>query len=114
MGLRGIPPILTTGIFFTLRKAIPWTPIAPSANCATQLVITKAGYVQLRCLPVNWAHYILGPLGPPCQLRATGERIAAREASPRKARGDRSRPQLDVTLLALWQTGADYQPHPLA
>jgi hypothetical protein len=42
-----------------------------------QLPITKRGNVQLRCLLVNCAHYILGPFGPPSALRAAGERIAA-------------------------------------
>ena len=46
------------------------------------LGITKAGHVQLRCLLVNCAHYILAPFAPPCRLRAAGERIAADRHGP--------------------------------
>ena len=80
-----------------------------------QLGITKAGHVQLRCLLVNCAHYILGPFGPPCQLRAAGERIAARGGKSAKKRAVIAvARKLAVTLLALWKTGADYQPLPLS
>jgi transposase len=80
-----------------------------------QLPITKAGNVQLRCLLVNCAHYILGPFGPPSHLRKAGERIAARGGKSAKKRAviAVSR-KLAVTLLALWKSGADYQPLPQA
>src|SRR5471032_3149052 len=86
-----------------------------SGETDKQLGITKAGQVQLRCLLVNCAHYILGPFGPPCTLRAAGERIAARGGKPAKKRAVIAvARKLAVTLLALWKTGADYQPLPLA
>lgn len=75
-----------------------------SGNTDKQLPITKAGNRQLRCLLVNCAHYILGPFGPPSALRAAGERIAAR--------GGKSAKKLAVMLLALWKSGAAYQPQP--
>jgi transposase len=80
-----------------------------------QLPITKAGNRQLRCLLVNCAHYILGPFGPPSHLREAGERIAARGGKSAKKRAviAVSR-KLAVTLLALWKSGADYQPLPQA
>lgn len=79
-----------------------------------QLGITKAGHAQLRCLLVNCAHYILGPFGPPCQLREAGARIAARGGKSAKKRAVIAvARKLAVTLLALWKTGADYQPQPL-
>jgi len=76
-----------------------------------QLPITKRGNVQLRCLLVNCAHYILGPFGPPSRLREAGARIAARGGKSAKKRAviAVSR-KLAVTLLALWKSGADYQP----
>src|SRR5262245_2025411 len=45
-----------------------------SGESDKQLGITKAGHVQMRCLLVNCAHYILGPFGPTSRLRAAGER----------------------------------------
>lgn len=85
-----------------------------SGESDKQLGITKAGHVQLRCLLVNCAHYILGPFGPPCRLREAGERIAARGGkSARKRAVIAIARKLAVTLLALWKTGADYQPQPL-
>ncbi len=77
-----------------------------------QLPITKAGNVQLRCLLVNCAHYILGPFGPPSHLRKAGERIAQRGGKSAKKRAVIAvARKLAVTLLALWKSGAEYQPH---
>ena len=85
-----------------------------SGQSDKQLGITKAGHVQLRCLLVNCAHYILGPFGPPCALRAAGERIAARGGKSAKKRAVIAvARKLAVTLLALWKTGTDYRPLPL-
>lgn len=85
-----------------------------SGNTDKQLPITKAGNVQLRCLLVNCAHYILGPFGPPSHLRAAGERIAARGGKSAKKRAViATARKLAVTLLALWKSGADYQALPL-
>jgi len=76
-----------------------------------QLPITKAGNQQLRCLLVNCAHYILGPFGPPSHLREAGERIAARGGKSAKKRAVIAvARKLAVTLLALWKSGAEYQP----
>jgi len=84
-----------------------------SGQTDKQLGITKAGHVQLRCLLVNCAHYILGPFGPPCQLRAAGERIALCGGKSAKKRAVIAvARKLAVTLLALWKTGATYQPQP--
>jgi len=80
-----------------------------------QLPITKAGNVQLRCLLVNCAHYILGPFGPPSHLRAAGERIAQRGGKSAKKRAVIAvARKLAVTLLALWKSGADYEALPHA
>jgi len=86
-----------------------------SGNSDKQLPITKAGNVQLRCLLVNCAHYILGPFGPPSRLREAGERIAARGGKSAKKRAVIAvARKLAVTLLALWKSGADYEALPAA
>jgi transposase len=106
--------------FAHARSVGPYLGLVPrreqSGESDKQLPITKAGHVQLRCLLVNCAHYILGPFGPPCALRTAGERIAARGGKSAKKRAVIAvARKLAVTLLALWKTGADYQPqsHPL-
>jgi transposase len=101
--------------FADARAVGPYLGLVPrrdqSGETDKQLGITKAGHVQLRCLLVNCAHYILGPFGPPCHLRAAGERIAARGGKSAKKRAVIAvARKLAVTLLALWKTGADYQP----
>lgn len=84
-----------------------------SGQTDKQLPITKRGNVQLRCLLVNCAHYILGPFGPPSHLRAAGERIAARGGKSAKKRAVIAvARKLAVTLLALWKSGAEYQAQP--
>jgi transposase len=80
-----------------------------------QLPITKTGNVQLRCLLVNCAHYILGPFGPPSHLREAGARIAQRGGKSAKKRAViATARKLAVTLLALWKNGADYEALPHA
>jgi transposase len=76
-----------------------------------QLRITKAGSTHLRCLLVNCAHYIMGPFGPPSDLREAGMRLAARGGSIAKKRAVIAvARKLAVVLMTLWKTGADYQP----
>lgn len=101
--------------FAHARCAGPYLGLVPERDQSglsdKQLGITKAGHVQMRCLLVNCAHYILGPFGPPCRLREAGERIAARGGKSAKKRAVIAvARKLAVTLLALWKTGADYQP----
>ena len=107
----------SAGHFKHARAVGPYLGLVPrrdqSGQTDKQLGITKAGHVQLRCLLVNCAHYILGPFGPPCALRTAGERIAARGGKSAKKRAVIAvARKLAVTLLALWKTGADYQPQP--
>jgi transposase len=104
--------------FAHARAVGPYLGLVPrrdqSGESDKQLGITKAGHVQLRCLLVNCAHYILGPFGPPCALRTAGERIAARGGKSAKKRAVIAvARKLAVTLLALWKSGADYHPLPL-
>ena len=98
-----------------VREALVRSRVNLVNSVRFQLGITKAGHVQLRCLLVNCAHYILGPFGPPCSLRAAGERLAARGGKSAKKRAVIAvARKLAVTLLALWKTGADYRPQPEA
>ena len=48
-----------------------------SSDSRPQLRISKAGDAFGRRLLVSAAHYILGPFGPPCDLRRYGEALAA-------------------------------------
>lgn len=75
------------------------------------LGITKAGNTQLRCLLVNCAHYILGPFGPPSDLREAGLRIAhgGGKAAKKRAVIAVAR-KLAVTMMVLWRSNATYQP----
>ena len=82
-----------------------------SGQTDKQLRITKTGDRYLRRLLVGSAHYILGPFGPPCDLRAYGARIAARGGKNAKKRAVVAvARKLAVLLHALWKNGADYQP----
>lgn len=75
------------------------------------LRITKAGDPYLRKLPLQCAHYILGPHGPDTDLRRFGERLVARggRAAKKKARVAVAR-KLAVLLHRLWVTGEVYEP----
>jgi transposase len=124
--IQGVGPLTALCFVLTLespkhfahaRAVGPYLGLVPrrdqSGETDRQLGITKAGHVQLRCLLVNCAHYILGPFGPPCQLRQAGERIAARGGKSAKKRAVIAvARKLAVTLMALWKTGADYQAEP--
>lgn len=82
-----------------------------SGNTDKQLSITKAGNTALRCLLVNCAHYILGPFGPPSDLRAAGLRLCERGGKSAKKRAVIAiARKLAITLFALWKSGADYRP----
>lgn len=82
-----------------------------SSASSPQLRITKAGDEMGRRLLVNAAHYILGPFGPPCDLRRHGEAIAKRGGrNARKRAVIAVARKLAVMLHRLWVSGADYDP----
>jgi transposase len=82
-----------------------------SGQTDKQLRITKAGNAHLRCLLVNCAHYILGPFGPPTDLRQAGLSLCQRGgANSKKKAAIATARKLAVTLLALWKSGQDYVP----
>lgn len=82
-----------------------------SGKTDKQLPITKAGNAYMRSLLVNCAHYILGPFGKPCHLRAYGERVMLRGGKNAKKRAVVAvARKLAVLLHALWRSGKAYEP----
>ena len=82
-----------------------------SSSATPQLGITKAGDPLARRLLVSAAHYILGPFGPPCDLRRHGEGIAARGGGNAKKRAVVAvARKLAVLLHRLWVTDVPYVP----
>lgn len=73
--------------------------------------ISKEGNTLMRRLLVQCAHRLLGPLGPSCDLRRFGERLAARggRAPKRRAVVAVAR-KLAVLLHTLWRHGQVYDP----
>jgi transposase len=82
-----------------------------SSDSTPQLRISKAGDEFGRRLLVSAAQYILGPFGPPCDLRRYGEAIAHRGGKNAKKRAAVAVARtLAVLLHHLWVSGADYDP----
>jgi transposase len=82
-----------------------------SSTATPQLRISKAGDEFGRRLLVSAAHYILGPFGPPCDLRRHGEAIAARGGKNAKKRAVVAvARKLAVLLHRLWVSEAPYDP----
>lgn len=83
-----------------------------SSDSSPQLRITKAGDPLVRRYLVSAARYILGPFGPPCDLRRYGEVIAARGGkNARKRAAVAVARKLAVMLHRLWVTNAEYDPN---
>lgn len=80
-----------------------------SGGCDRELGITKCGDVYLRKLLVNCAHYITGPFGPECALRAFGLRLMGTTARDKKRAVTAVARKLAVLMLSLWKTGAAYE-----
>lgn len=82
-----------------------------SGETSKELRITKSGDENLRRLLVNSAQYILGPLGPDCDLRRWGMKLVERggRAARKKAVVAVAR-KLAVLLLSLWKHGTEYEP----
>jgi transposase len=82
-----------------------------SSASRPQLRISKAGDALGRRLLVSAAQYILGPFGPPCDLRRHGERIAQRGGKNAKKRAVVAvARKLAVLLHRLWISDRPYQP----
>ena len=123
--IPGVGPITALAFVLTLeskarfaraRDVGPFLGLTPKRDQSGQSDkhqrISKAGTPYLRTLLVSCAQYIIGPFGPPGQLREAGLRIAGNTGH----RIDKKRAviatarKLAVTMLALWKNDADYQP----
>lgn len=80
-----------------------------SGSRRPQLRITKEGDALLRRLLVSAAQYVLGPFGPPSDLRSFGERLCARggKAAKKRAAVAVAR-KLAVLLHRLWVSNSPY------
>ena len=101
------------------RDVGPFLGLTPrqddSGETRKQLRITKAGDKLLRRLLVGSAHYILGPLGPDCDLRRWGLNLMKRGGKNAKKRAVTAvARKLGVLLHSLWKTGEVYDPLRLA
>lgn len=86
-----------------------------SGGTDKQLRISKCGDGLLRRLLVSAAHYVLGPFGPNCALRAHGQRLTGSGSAREKKRAVVAvARKLAVLLLALWKHGTDYEPRATA
>ena len=75
------------------------------------LRITKTGDRMVRRYLVTAAQYILGPFGPPCDLRRWGESLMTRGGPNAKKRAIVAVARKLATVLHhLWRSGAPYQP----
>lgn len=97
------------------RDVGPYLGLVPkrdqSGTLDKQLAISKTGDAYLRTLLVGAAQYILGPFGPPSDLREHGLHLAARggRGAKNKAVVAVAR-KLAVLMHALWNRESDYQP----
>ena len=86
-----------------------------SSTQTPQLRITKAGDPLARRLLVSAAHYILGPFGPPCDLRTYGTQLMVRGGGNAKKRAVIAvARKLAVLLHHLWVQDVVYVPDLLA
>src|SRR5205085_2612706 len=101
--------------FKTVRKIGSYLGLRPridqSGQMNKELSITKAGDNDLRRLLVNSAQFILGPLGPECDLRRWGMKLVDRGGTaPKKKAVIAVARKLAVLLLSLWKTSGTYDP----
>ena len=96
------------------RDVGPYLGLCPgrdqSGGTDKQLRISKCGDGLLRRLLVSAAHYVLGPFGPACALRAYGQHLAGTSAREKKRAVVAVARKLAVLLLSLWKHGTDYEP----
>lgn len=122
--IPGVGPITSLAFVLTIgdptrfkhaRDVGPYLGLVPkrdqSGALDKQLAISKTGDAYLRTLLVGASHYILGPFGPPSDLREYGLHLAARggRGAKNKAVVAVAR-KLAVLMHALWRSESDYQP----
>ena len=120
----GVGPLISTAFVLTIenpwrfepsRKVGKYLGMTPgqyeSGGMSQEKGITKAGDGYLRGLLVQGAHYILGPLGPDTDLQRWGRGIAKGGGKRGKKRAVVAvARKLAILLLALWKSGAKYEP----
>jgi transposase len=96
------------------RDVGPYLGLCPgrdqSGGTDKQLRISKCGDGLLRRLLVSAAHYILGPFGPACALRAYGQHLVGTSVREKKRAVVAVARKLAVLLVSLWKHGTDYEP----
>ncbi len=121
--IAGVGPLTALGFVLKIgeparfgrsRDVGPYLGLCPgrdqSGGTDKQLRISKCGDGLLRRLLVSAAHYILGPFGPACALRAYGQHLAGTSAREKKRAVVAVARKLAVLLLSLWKHGTDYEP----
>lgn len=122
--IQGVGPITALGFILTIeekerfeksRNVGAYLGLTPrkdqSGEMDKQLRITKTGNNYLRRLLVGCTHYIMGPFGPPSELRKYGQRIALRGGKNAKRRAVVAvARKLSVLMHHLWRTGEVYDP----
>ena len=122
--VRGVGPITALAYVLVLedphrfgssRSAGAFVGLKPrqhdSGQGQPQLRISKRGDELLRKLLVQCGHYLLGPLGPDCDLRRWGLALAERGGKKGKRRAAVAvARKLAVLLHQLWISGAEYEP----
>lgn len=124
VAVRGVGPLTALAFVLTLedvtrfrgpRAAGAYVGLVPrrrgTGDSDPQLHITKRGDQMLRWLLVQCGHYILGPFGEECDLRAHGMRICQRGGKNAKKRAAVAvARKLSALLFVLWRDGATYVP----
>lgn len=121
--IAGVGPLTALGFVLKIgdparfgrsRDVGPYLGLCPgrdqSGGTDKQLRISKCGDGLLRRLLVSAAHYILGPFGPACALRAYGQHLQGTTTRERKRAVVAVARKLAVLLLSLWKHGTDYEP----
>lgn len=126
--ISGVGPLTSLAFILTLenpdrfrrsRDLGPALGLVPrrdqSGDQDPQLRITKTGDAYPRRLLVGSAQYILGPLGPDCDLRRRGLKLAERGGkNAKKTAVVAAARKLAILLHHLWNTGDIYDPFYLA
>ncbi len=121
--IAGVGPLTALGFVLKIgdparfgrsRDVGPYLGLCPgrdqSGGTDKQLRISKCGDGLLRRLLVSAAHYILGPFGPACALRAYGQHLQGTSAREKKRAVVAVARKLAVLLVSLWKHGTDYEP----
>lgn len=123
--VNGVGPVTALTFLLTLedprrfrrsREVGPYLGLTPgqrqSGGSDPRRRITKEGDKLLRRLLVQCAQNILKTSASPCDLKAFGERLAARGGAYAKTRAVTAvARKLAVLLHRLWSTGEVYEPH---